>query len=55
MENRSRNTDLNAFNRAMDTILKANPKAVKAQMAAEKQARARARTAGRKPREKGKP
>jgi hypothetical protein len=39
MANRSRSTDFEAFNRALDTILKADPKAVKAAMAEDKRNR----------------
>lgn len=45
MTTRNAKTDLNTFNRAMDTILKADPKAVKASMEADKAARAAGRTA----------
>jgi hypothetical protein len=46
-----RKSELNTFNRAMDTILRADPKAVKKAMEAEKRANAEGRkTAGQKKR-----
>lgn len=43
------NSELNNFNSAMDTILRADPKVVKAQMEAEKDQRAAKREAKKTP------